>query len=830
MSQTINFGIDLGTTNSVLAKFENGKVKIFKDIISLKETVPSVVFFRKERIVIGTKAKERLERDAANVYSSFKRKMGTSESYWVPALENTVSPLELSAHILKYLKSLTDEQIDSTVITIPASFGTIQSNATKEAGKKAGFKEVYLLQEPIAASLAYANQSEAQGLEEGQWLVYDLGGGTFDVALVRIMDGEMKVIDHEGNNFLGGADFDHLILDQVIIPELEKNGNFTDLKLEMKKATGKHNAAYFRCLNEAEKAKIELSSSKKSEIEIIMDDDEGDEVDLLISIDRRQFEKLIAPVIEDTFKMIRNIMSRNGLGARDLQSVILVGGSTYIPYVRERLARDLKVKVDTSIDPTSAVAIGAAYFAGTKPKNISTEQEPASKEEIKLQVKMAYQKTSQEKEEFFLAKVTGEIDGLYYRITRLDGGFDTGLKPLSAQIVEDLPLVEHAYNEFQLHVLDAQSNSVPTSAGKISITHGKFSIEGQPLPFDICIEIDDPDTNGTRLEVIFQKNWVLPVRSTKVFPLKRAIKEGRKEDQVLINIVEGPSYAMPEACQTIGFIKITGNDVSRDIAAESDLEITFKMSESRDLEVSAYLTMTDQEFTHVFTPTERHTPVDELQSQITHLSAKLRDEIKEAEKYEDYERAQKLTELIGNMQQLKKEILEVTLEDVTDKRYQLEDKKRKLALEVDKITKGKQLHAQRKEYHDAKEWGSRIIRNYGTEEERTRFHEIKQAEDQFLYTDSLAKIKEKNEELREMINRIYWRTPDLLIEIYHFYASPVHATAYSNPDRAQKLIKEGREAIRNQDWRGLSQVNVGLIGIMPFQMRGGFGSGRSVGF
>src|SRR5829696_5780171 len=182
----LNFGIDLGTTNSLIARFDAGAVQVFKNPVGHKESLPSVVAFRGDRTIIGDKAKEYIAKDPANVFAAFKRKMGTNENFLVPSTASMISPLELSAMVLKELKNFvhTGETVEAAVITIPASFDTIQSNATKKAGYAAGFKEVLLLQEPIAASLAYFNESKKEIPGEGNWLVYDLGGGTFDVALV----------------------------------------------------------------------------------------------------------------------------------------------------------------------------------------------------------------------------------------------------------------------------------------------------------------------------------------------------------------------------------------------------------------------------------------------------------------------------------------------------------------------------------------------------------------------------------------------------------------------------------------------------------------------
>jgi molecular chaperone DnaK len=233
--QTINFGIDLGTTNSLIAQFTGTNVEIYKNSVGLKETLPSCVAFRGERTIVGEKAREWLLKDSLNVFTSFKRKMGTDENYHVPSRSSSISPIELSALVLKELKHFvhTGEVPESVVITIPASFDTVQSNATKQAGYEAGFAEVVLLQEPIAASLAFFNKYHASEKELGKWLVYDLGGGTFDVALVGIDDSELRVIDHQGDNYLGGVDFDHSLVMNVIVPKLVQQTGNTKLTEEI---------------------------------------------------------------------------------------------------------------------------------------------------------------------------------------------------------------------------------------------------------------------------------------------------------------------------------------------------------------------------------------------------------------------------------------------------------------------------------------------------------------------------------------------------------------------------------------------------------------------
>lgn len=337
----INYGIDLGTTNSAIAKFSKGEIEVFKNPLETgKETLPSVVYYKNNKIIVGTSARSYLPRDIDNVFGAFKRYMGTTESFKVKSTNQIKTPVELSAEVLKELKGFvhTGEIVEAAVITIPASFDVIQSNATKEAGLLAGFKQVILLQEPIAASLAFANKNKERDLENGQWLVYDLGGGTFDVALIKIKDGEMKVLDHEGDNFLGGADFDNLIVEKIVIPYLKKHYQFSDIENEMKSKSGRLNKAYIRFLLNAEETKKTLSARSSAEIELSdISDDKNEAIDISIDITRSEFEIIIKDCLDRTLDMIKKILVRNSLKPSDIQFILMVGGSTYIPYVRKRV-------------------------------------------------------------------------------------------------------------------------------------------------------------------------------------------------------------------------------------------------------------------------------------------------------------------------------------------------------------------------------------------------------------------------------------------------------------------------------------------------------------
>lgn len=815
MDNTINFGIDLGTTNSTITKFVKGEIVVFSNPQDYgRNTLPSVVSFRKDKITVGNKAKEFLEKDPKSVVGVFKRKMGTTESFKIKSLNESKTPIELSAQVLKELKTFvnTGDSLDAAVITIPASFDTIQSNATKEAGKQAGFKQVVLLQEPIAASLAYANMKKEKELQEGQWLVYDLGGGTFDVALINIKDGEMKVLDHEGDNFLGGADFDNMIVEKLLIPKINEQFSFENLENEMKSASGKLNAKYYVLLRRAEEAKIILSS--KTSAEIVVDgfeDEDGNEVDIEIVITRSEFNELIKPNIDGTIEMIKQILTRNSLKPAELQFTLMVGGSTYIPYVRNRVEEVLQIPANCEIDPTTAVAIGAAYYAATKPKEFEKSE---TKKKTTISIKTAYNKASKEKEELFSARVAGSLDGLSYRITRQDGGFDSGLKKLTERISEDLPLVDGAFNFFSLTVYDNQNNIIETDIEPIGINSG-FGISGQPIPEDICLEVDDYDNPGkTRLKPIFFKNAILPLRSQAIsFPLNKGLIKGNDDDFIYINILEGSHLALPEANKGIGFMEIRGTQIKRDIAKGSDIEITIAISESRDITISAYLNMADQEFKQTFNPKERHTPIEFLKEQVEDLSEKLVQEIEEATEKEDFETAGALSKLKKEMEVVSEETESLTSDDVTDKRYQLEDKKRKIAQEIDSATKNKRLQQVKAQYYETKDECLKMLDQNGNDHERKTFNDIVAQESAFFATNSPLKIQEKSDELYSIIAKIRWRTPVFLKDIFQWCKN--NQTRMNDQAQAKSLIDAGNFALESQNWERLSEINSGLLNLLP---------------
>ena len=350
MSKTI--GIDLGTTNSCVCVFEGGEAKVIANPEG-ERTTPSVVALKNGEIIVGGAAKRQMVTNPDTV-SSVKRLMGTSEK--VEANGKKYTPEEISAMILGDLKKTAEaylgETVTKAVITVPAYFNDAQRQATKNAGKIAGLEVERIINEPTAAALAYGLDKQDK---TEQILVYDLGGGTFDVSILEIGDGVFEVKSTSGNNHLGGDDFDKKIMDYLVAEFKKENG--IDLS--------KDKMAMQRIKDAAEKAKKDLSGVTTTQISLpFLSQGEDGPLHLELSMTRAKFEELTRDLVDSTLEPVRNALKDAGLTKNDIDKVILVGGSTRIPKVQEIIKNELGKEPSKGVNPDEVVAMGAAIQGG----------------------------------------------------------------------------------------------------------------------------------------------------------------------------------------------------------------------------------------------------------------------------------------------------------------------------------------------------------------------------------------------------------------------------------------------------------------------------------
>lgn len=610
MRNKIDYGIDLGTTNSAIARMENG-IPTIKKSDTLKDTFPSCINFNKKQdVIVGDAAYNIMKTDNAralktfatgssNTFIEFKRTMGTTHTVESSNMGRSYSSEELSAEILKTLKSvIKDENISSIVITVPAKFLNPQNEATIKAAELLGFKHVELLQEPVAAATAYGLDSKSK---DGFWLVFDFGGGTFDAALIKAQQGILSVKDTDGDNWLGGKNLDEAIVDQIIIPNLQQNFAIQSVLDDTDKKEILRNAVKFY----AEEAKIQLSFKDSHNVlsnlgDLPFEDDNGDEPEIDVLVTQMDMENVLGPIFQKAIDIAKDLLKRNNLKGSDLGALILVGGPTYSPILRKMLKEQITDKVDTSVDPMTVVAKGAALFASTI--SVSEEVKEVTRDKTKLQLDLKYEATSVELDVMINLKVlkektTGELpEKIYADIIRSDEAWSSGKKLISEKAsLIDLVLAEGRSNSFEIQVYDEQGNKLECQPNQFSILQGIGGLEGmQVLPYYIGIG------RHFRSE---EKDLFFPIKGlekTKRVPAvgvlnglktRSDIRPGMINDIIRIPIYQGDYEAEgtnPLLNNLVNEVIITGENLPAFLPEGSDVDITIKVDRSQIMQFSAY--------------------------------------------------------------------------------------------------------------------------------------------------------------------------------------------------------------------------------------------------
>jgi molecular chaperone DnaK len=593
---TIDYGIDLGTTNSSIAVLEESGPRIIRNNDNWQFTPSTVWADKNGAFRVGMSAKERVFSDPENGAAEFKLMMGKSYAKHFARLNRSLKPEELSAEVLKSLKEdarrETGEDLEAAVITVPAAFDQPESEATRRAAQLAGIKLSPLLQEPIAAALAYGFQHEHENVF---WLVYDMGGGTFDAAVIHVQDGLIQVVNHGGDNDLGGKLIDWAIVDQLFVPALESSFNLPDFRRGNKRWI----TAFAKLKLQAERAKIALSKDASYELsgEFICVDDTGEPAQLDLSISRTELERLVDPFLTKSLNICRNVLREQRLGPGDISRIILVGGPTVTPYFRQILPdpkHGLGIPIDFSVDPLTVVAQGAALFAATQ-KAPRTVLAPRSGE---FSLTLEYKPVGNETEPLVGGRVTASSSqafaGYTIRVLNQESRppWDSGKLPLSHEgtFLVNLFASPGTQNTFRVELYDPTGKKVGINPSEFPYTVG-LVITDPPLPHDIGIATAD-----NKVDVLFKKGTPLPAKVRRDHLTAVPLKKGDPSAQLRIPFVEGNNTDHAHLNRKIGHVSIDAAKVIRDLPMGSNVEIRLEIDSSRLLTGSVYIDVLDQEF------------------------------------------------------------------------------------------------------------------------------------------------------------------------------------------------------------------------------------------
>lgn len=600
MQKFFDCGIDLGTTNSCLAiPDDDHGFEIIENQADRMQVTPSAILINgKGRMLIGQRAYN--SQKVEDLAIQFKRAMGTNKTVTFESAGVQKSPEELSSEILKALRSDAETRlnrpIENVVITVPAAFKTLQSEATNKAGKLAGFKNIILLQEPIAAAVAYGAKPDSK---DKHWMVFDYGGGTLDVAIISTTDNRLTVENSEGDNYFGGSDIDRLIYKNVVLKKLVADGYHVDELLDETTSSGKSLARKIQL--DCENCKIELSNKTSAIFELFdIDDDNGEPIEFECEITRSELEALISETVEKSIEIAKKALEGADIKASQLDKILLVGGSTFIPLVRQRLSQEFKVELDSSLNPMTVVAAGAAIYASTSV--IDVEEDVELTDSSHAIINLTYDPISSEDKVNVIGKVANISDVNIAKI-KIDCATSedfSGVDWTSGWVdlldtengIFDIDVVLQAgkLNHFKVSACDAKGTDITIENPLFDIKHNEnvLKMSAPPATMSIGVQIQDSKTGNDILYHLIKKNTPLPASAEQTFKLSRDINPN-KDDCITIKIWEGENTVNPEANHPAGEITVKSSAMDRIIPKGTEVDLTIVADENRNIRVSGYI-------------------------------------------------------------------------------------------------------------------------------------------------------------------------------------------------------------------------------------------------
>lgn len=588
-------GIDLGTTNSAICSFDGESVRLYKSP-EQHDVTPSAIFIdRRGNKYVGSRAYNNAARNPDNAAVLFKRLMGTSTPVKLPAVNLTMTPEECSAEVLRALYGYLPEEIraDSdtgTVITVPAAFNQMQKDSTMAAAAAAGLGRVALMQEPVAAVMSVMRQRKTDGI----FVVYDIGGGTLDIAIAESIGGRVNLLSHGGIAMCGGRDFDRILFDNVVKPWLFDN---FDLQEDLA-ANPQYKSLRTLATWAAEKAKIALSQSEESVIslsenELGVRDQAGEEIYLDIPINRNLYDELIASKVDESIQATRESIEKAGLSPHDIERIVFVGGPAQYKNLRDKVAFELGIASSTDVNPMTAVAEGAAVFAESIDWSSHSRGRKSARGAIStggsLDLSFNYIARTPGSKAKIVAKLGSSAPaGVEFQIDSLDTGWSSGRIALKDGASIELNLTKPGDNTFKVFVFDSNGGPVSLPEEKIVIARTAASIDAIPASHSVGVEARDKVGGRLSLDYLVQEGDKLPKKGKKIFKASESLKAG-DSDSIKFKLWEGDIADPINDNRFIGMFEIKGTDFDDGvIAAGAELICEYEVLDSGNivLEVS----------------------------------------------------------------------------------------------------------------------------------------------------------------------------------------------------------------------------------------------------
>ncbi len=811
---TIDFGIDLGTTNSSISVAERGGVVTFKNDSS--EITPSLVGFdRRGAKFVGNGTANMLTRptSATEVHSEFKRVMGQRVKREFKAAGKTMTPEELSAEVLMALRRACALQTGSepiaAVITVPAMFELPQNEATAEAARLAGFSYSQLLQEPVAAAVAYGFQTDA---ERAYWLVYDYGGGTFDASIVAIRDGQLTVVKHAGDNYLGGADLDWKLVEGIMVPALQAEYSLASLS----RAPDARDIDRGRMLvlkRHAEDIKKLLSTEDPVEYyrESIFEDDDGNQIDLECTVTRAQFETLALPAVERSIAIVQKLIQDSGIPLKSIDRFLLVGGTTFIPLVRRQTAA-LGIPVGMEIDPLTVVSRGAAIFASSQ-RLPSARERPATLAVGTAFVQLEFESVVKDLEPLVGGRV--EIDGAVppagttVSLRRDDNGWNSGETSVDAKgmFFTAAKIRDKGQSVFEISVRRPGGQSVPCTPSSLAITYG-LQISSAPLPAGVGIALADGSAR-----ILHKGGSALP-RPEVVYKAKftRGLRRGSSEVLSIPVLSGDDAVAEYNRCGTV--VSIRGTDISKDLPAGADVEVGISVDSSGVPSIRAFIPILDETFEPSTKSELQHEPPSVMRGRKRTLVKRLEEtELKADENsLDDVSSAAaelKESDEFGQVDELI-DLWErgdpVAAGQARNLLVDLAKRARELADQVE-------FPSAVAKYNEDLDDTRKAAAQYGDAKHRKSIDEIAREGAKAIQTKDAAMLRHSGEQLRDIWRELIQKDPGIWVAFLQHLSS--QQNLFSDKAAGRRLLAEGAQAVQRGDIDSVRSIVQQLLRLLP---------------
>ncbi|MGH3941989.1 MAG: Hsp70 family protein [Pseudonocardiaceae bacterium] len=819
--QTIDFGIDLGTTNSAIAVLTDTGAQIIRNDDRL-EFIPSAVWITKTgEIYVGPRAKARIEASPGNACGEFKLQMGIEGAFKnFESSGRSMTPEELSAEVLKSLRgnvrTQLDEQIDAAVITIPAAFELHQCDATLRAAERAGLTVSPLLQEPTAAAFAYSYECP---VEKAFWLVYDFGGGTFDAAVISVRDGEFTVVNHSGDNFLGGKLIDWDIVDTLLIPALAREYRIPDVP--RKHPTWRGNIAILKAA--AEEGKIQLSSRQSTILELDdLKDENGAEMPFRFELTRAALERLAEPYYERSVILARRALDDARLGPADIEKVLLVGGSTLAPGLRERLRdadKGLGITLDYSLDPVTVVAQGAAIFAGTqtRPRSraalrpgefaLDLEFEPIGDDLTPLvggQVRDARTRDwSGFTIEFGNATIQPPWRSPRIPLTK-DGAFRASLR---AQ--------RNTSSTFSIELRDSTGSQHPTTPAVLSYRHrdGGVIPDRPVLPHSLGVGL----ANNEMLFFI-KKGAELPASRTEILRTTVEVSKADGTGAIRVPMLQGEQFRA-DRNHKVGMVNITPHEVQRDVPIGSEVQVIIKIDTSQRVTTNAYVPLLDEDWDIQLNLSKTLVSIDQLRREVASARTRLSELRRKADAVVAPTARSRLATIDEERMMENIDTLFAKAQVDPDAVASCEARLQELGAALDDVEDALATPELMEEIEVKQKEVAKLIAAYGDQAARQELQDCERETERARQSNDVIMLRRQSDVLSGIGIQMLHRTGQL--EPVRFQALREARDAMTSPRQAARLIADGERALARQDQAALNSINMQLRRLLPKEIDNG---------